>query len=277
MKTLPLKDYNGALTILQKVPFNTFFASSVLKKHVNGKVYVDDIENPKAYYIVHPSGMSLLFGDLTNQDFKNNLKKYLLGQSKLRQGDESLQVVPGELENTIDDMLSDSMCLYTQINNSKFKNYKVAKDRRRNFKFNEDIFFKFREKINLEQLHFQSVDISLFHQITGVAVPNQFWDSATNFIKFGKGYSIMHENKPIATAFSSFIHENKLEIGVETVPEYRKKGLGSLVCAKLISYCLDNDLEPIWSCRYGNRGSVALAIKLGFEPTIEIPYYELLN
>lgn len=276
MKTLPPEDYNSALTVLEEVPINTCFALSVLKKHVRGNVFVDIIENPEAYYIVHPSGMSLLFGNLDNQEFKEHLTKYLLGQSNLRQGDESLQVVP-ELEQLIDDILSESMCLYSQINNQNAKNYKVAKDKRINFKFNEEYFINLTKDLHLDHLEIKTVDVALFDRINGAAVPNQFWDSATNFMKFGKGFSIMQENIPIATAFSSFIHDNMLEIGVETNPQYRKKGLGFFVCSKLISYCLDNDLEPVWSCRYGNQGSVALANKLGFEQTIEIPYYELLQ
>ncbi len=58
MIILPTNDYNNALAFLHTVPFNTFFASSVLEQHVKGKVFVDTIENPKAFYIVHPSGMS---------------------------------------------------------------------------------------------------------------------------------------------------------------------------------------------------------------------------
>lgn len=277
MKILPSDKYNSVLPTLDNVQFNTLFASSVLNEHVDGKVFVDDITFPTAVYILHASGMSLLYGELNNPHFKTNLKAYLLGSSNLRQSSESLQVVPGVLEKSIDQILDDSMCSYNQLGNPRFVKCKVAKDRRRNFKFNKNKFNKYITDINFEGYQIVRVDSPMFNMINGVAVPNQFWNSAENFKKFGIGLSIVEENMPVATAFSSSIYQNMLEIGVETVPKYRKKGLASIACAKLISYCLENNLEPIWSCRYGNHGSVNLAKKIGFELTVDIPYYELLH
>jgi len=53
--------------------------------------------------------------------------------------------------------------------------------------------------------------------------------------------------KQINLNFTSARHDDKLEIGIETMVEYHGKGLGYLACAKLIEYCMDNDLEPVWS------------------------------
>jgi L-amino acid N-acyltransferase YncA len=66
-----------------------------------------------------------------------------------------------------------------------------------------------------------------------------------------------------------------LELGMETEPEFRRKGFASIITAKLIDYCLERDLEPIWACRDGNKASYNLAVKLGFEPVAYLPYYEL--
>ncbi|MFP4169228.1 MAG: GNAT family N-acetyltransferase [Desulfonatronovibrionaceae bacterium] len=66
-------------------------------------------------------------------------------------------------------------------------------------------------------------------------------------------------------------------MGMETLPEFRRAGLGTAVTAKLIDYCLEKNLEPIWACRDGNQASYKLAIKLGFEPIAYLPYYELKN
>ena len=45
---------------LSEIPFNTYFAHSVLKGHVEGQVLVDDENNPTAAYIQHKYGMSLI-------------------------------------------------------------------------------------------------------------------------------------------------------------------------------------------------------------------------
>ena len=85
----------------------------------------------------------------------------------------------------------------------------------------------------------------------------------------------MVDSKPVSTAFTSARHDDKLEIGVETLQSYQGKGLAYLACAKLIEYCMDRELEPVWSCRLENTGSVNLAKKLGFIETLRMPYYHI--
>lgn len=53
--------------------------------------------------------------------------------------------------------------------------------------------------------------------------------------------------------------------------------VAELTCRKLIDYCLERDLIPVWSCRFENTASCKLAQKLGFEPTLMIPFYRLSN
>lgn len=73
MKRLERKDYYKAIEPLGKVKINTMFAESVVKQVIPGSVYVDDIVNPRAFYIAHPCGMSLLIGESDNEEFKRDL------------------------------------------------------------------------------------------------------------------------------------------------------------------------------------------------------------
>ena len=66
---------------------------------------------------------------------------------------------------------------------------------------------------------------------------------------------------------------NKCDISVETIEGYRGKGYATLVCAKLIEYCFDNNIEPVWECRDDNVSSAQLANKLGFTHIRNIAYY----
>ena len=90
-----------------------------------------------------------------------------------------------------------------------------------------------------------------------------------------KAFTVMIDGKPASTAFTSARHDDKLEIGIETKTEYHGKGLGYIACAKLIEYCLEHQLEPVWSCRLDNIGSVKLSQKLGFVETLNMPYYHI--
>ncbi len=73
-------------------------------------------------------------------------------------------------------------------------------------------------------------------------------------------------------AFASFPLYDGLEIGIETRPEHRGQGLGAAVAAAMIDDLLARGRTPIWSCRRGNAASYRLAVRLGFVPTVELPY-----
>jgi RimJ/RimL family protein N-acetyltransferase len=115
----------------------------------------------------------------------------------------------------------------------------------------------------------------MFEEMTGTVIPSFFWNNAEDFLKNGVGYSLLYNNQLATTAYSAFIHDDMLEIGIETIPEFRGKGFAQLACSALIDYCIENNYEPVWACRLANIGSYKLALKLGFEVNIELPYYRL--
>lgn len=72
MKTLPKSNYKKAAEAIKNVAINTLFAEAVIEQKINGKIYVDNIEKPKTFYIIHPYGMTLLLGDSENNEFNYN-------------------------------------------------------------------------------------------------------------------------------------------------------------------------------------------------------------
>ncbi len=276
MKPLPLNDYKLAISKLREVTINNLFARSVVEQHVNGKIYVDAIAIPKAFYVIHPYGMSLLYGDVSDDFLQSELTDYLLGRNGLRKTGEWLQIFPSELENRIDTILGKKLSIF---DGNKYRDNSgdvVVKHKRINFKFNLQKFQQFRRKIDLNEYSFCEVDIDLYNETNGSVVPNKFWNNASEFLTRGVGFALMAKDQAAAIAFSSFMHDEMLELGMETKLEYRRRGFASIISAKLIEYCLERGLEPVWACRQGNLGSYNLAIKLGFEPIAYLPYYELL-
>jgi len=70
--------YFKVIDLLQSVEINTLFAQSVLNQKVSGSVFVDNELNPETFYISHSYGMSLLFGNINNEEFNIKLKEYML-------------------------------------------------------------------------------------------------------------------------------------------------------------------------------------------------------
>jgi RimJ/RimL family protein N-acetyltransferase len=109
----------------------------------------------------------------------------------------------------------------------------------------------------------------------GTVVPSYFWNDADHFLDKSIGFTALHDGRIAATAYAAFIIDKSLEIGIETVEEFRGMKLAQVTCSSLIDYAIENNYEPIWACRLENTGSYLLAQKLGFEPTVYRPYYKL--
>ena len=111
----------------------------------------------------------------------------------------------------------------------------------------------------------------------GQVIPRYFWRGAEHFANDGIGFSMLIDGMAASTAFAAFMHGKQLEMGIETVVQHRGMGYAEHACKALIEYCLENGYEPIWSCRLENTGSFNLAMKLGFEPELYAPYYQLAS
>jgi RimJ/RimL family protein N-acetyltransferase len=275
MHFLERNKYASALPALKKVSINNLFARSVLENHVRGRVFVDDIARPRAFYVVHPYGMSLLYGDMEDGFLNSGLRDYLLGKNGLRKTGEFLQVFPSDLEEKIDALLGRNLGTVEENGEPPDPSRPVIKHKRINFRFVPKKYARARKDLNLKAHDFQRIDENMFSNIRGSVVPKKFWDGASDFRQKGIGFSLLKNGRIAASSFSSFVHDNMLELGMETEPEFRRKGFASIITAKLIDYCLERNLEPIWACRGGNKASYNLAVKLGFEPVAYLPYYEL--
>ncbi len=97
------------------------------------------------------------------------------------------------------------------------------------------------------------------------------WDRMDKY----QGYCIKEGKKVVSIAIGSLNPlkiTNSIEIAIQTAPEYRGRGFGSIVGAKLVEYCLLHNIEPHWDA--ANEISVLLAGKLGYtDPEPYMCYY----
>ena len=274
MILLPLNKYFLLEERIKEVQINNLFARSVIEKHVSGKIFVDNILNPNTVYVIHPYGTSLLFGDFSNNDFNSQFKAYALNLDSTREGYEWMQAYPQGWDDVLRSLFGN--LLIKQSENLKNTTTGIIELHTRvNFNFNRDKYLQIKKKALSKNDILVTTDTSHFNQMHGSVIPLKFWDSARDFAEYGKGFTLLHNGEIAATAYSAYVHEDKLEIGIETIEKFRGLGYAELTCSRLIDYCLANNLIPVWSCRYENTASYRLAQKLGFEPTRMIPFYRL--
>ena len=274
MILLNKSEYNKILLPLKEVVINHLFAEAVLLGHANGKVYVDQAMNPTSFYVCHPYGMSLLFGDTRNEKFNIWLLEYALNNLKTRNSYEWLQAFPETWNHIIQTHWKEHL-IKQEDNYNLIDEHRIEVNTRVNFKFNKTTYLQFKDKHPLENGSVIRTTDKIFENMEGSVIPRRFWENSVDFLNRAIAFSVLEGDKVAATAFSAFLIGNQLEIGIETSEGFRGKGYALAACSALIDYCLEFDLEPVWGCRLGNTASYLLAQKLGFEPVIYWPFYRL--
>lgn len=268
MHLLKPSNYFQIKHIIDIIPINTLFARSVIEHKVNGKIYVNCLDNPHSAYIVHSYGMSLLCGDWTNDEFNQAIAQYALNpQQDGRTEVEWLQAYPQEWHSFLDELVDKANQLPVAT---------IEQHTRINFRFNTELYLKQKPHLQADtNIQIIRTTEDTLTSMKGSVIPAYFWKSVQDFLDNAIGFSVLYEGKHASTAFSSFIHTPQLEIGIETTPEFHGRGMAYIACSALIDYCLQNNLEPVWACRGSNHGSYHLAYKLGFGKTQERPFYKL--
>ncbi len=276
MELLYKNNYSKVKSLLYQLPFNTLFAKAVIEDFVDGNVYTDNDQNPKTAYIVHPYGMSLLVGASDNEQFNFGFHDHAFNINSTRTTHEWMQAYPSEWNDALKTLFNGKL-ICSADNTAKLTKGVVELNTRINLKFNIDLYKRLKKTINAQNITLVPINTSIFSQMKGSVVPFYFWKSAEQFLNIGAGFSLFYNGKLASTAYSAFVHDDKLELGIETVEEYRGKGFALYACSALIDHCICKGFEPVWACRKENVGSYNLAQKLGFEPIREIPYYRLSN
>ncbi len=274
MEELNNSDYHKVVTPLREVTINNLFARAVVENYVTGKVYVNDLQNPTTFYVVHPYGMTLLFGQHNDQQFNQALKEYALNKNNNRNTHEWMQAYPGDWDGILESLFLDCSVRSLENTGSQTKGI-IELNTRVNFKFNVDKYLEQKKSDQNSRVKSQKTTKESFESMQGSVIPSNFWDNARDFLETGVGYSSYVDGTLACTAFSSYIMDEFLEIGIESIPRFRGLGLAQYTCSQLIDYGLDHEYEPVWSCRLENIGSYKLALKLGFEETLRLPYYRL--
>jgi GNAT superfamily N-acetyltransferase len=79
------------------------------------------------------------------------------------------------------------------------------------------------------------------------------------------GFVVIQENQVVSWATVDFVAAGMGDLGFETLPEFRKHGLGSAVAAAALEHGIAQGLEVHWTCSEDNLGSQRTAEKLGLK------------
>ena len=288
MRLLPPEEYEQVWPLVSSVEFATLSFTPVLKGVMEGCVFLSAF-SPKVSYISNAYGMSLLCGAAPAtlpeehlRSFTDWLRAHIF--SRKRTYMEWLQAYPNNEWKEIFDKAFPSLLPTFDPERTSHDSFALCE--RINYRYNLEHSLPAASAAIPEGLVLSPLLLEHFPHLDGAVVPMHFWKSDTWATKGGAGFLLSAKSdgtasagQPVSWSFSSGVTENQLELGIETVEAFRGKGLARLVCDRLLVYCAERGLDPIWCCRKSNVGSMRLAEALGFRkidyPFGPIHYYHL--
>ena len=217
---------------------------SYLQGHM-GTAWVDDLENPTVAQIT--VGIFVFFAGNADTKAAEELLYNL--------PDFTLAIVDSdEWKNRIETVHVGSI--------EKFQRYRFEKNSEHlNRKHIQSLISTLPEGYEVKRIDKTIATDSSFHELSEDFV-SQF-DSIDDFINRGIGYAIIHNGLVVSAATSFSIYDDGIEIEVASHPDYRRKGLATIVTSTLILDCLDKGKYPSWDG--ANEESVILAQKIGYK------------
>lgn len=120
------------------------------------------------------------------------------------------------------------------------------------------------------------IDETLFYQCREIAWCKDWvscYDSYALYRDYGLGVVILKGDEIVSGASSYTSYQGGIEVEIDTLKEYRRRGLAYAAGAKLILECLERGWYPSWDAQ--NKWSAALAEKLGYHYSHDYTAYEI--
>lgn len=255
LRELTKEKYNSIKTLFVE-SFCPTFVYAILEQTIPGVVYTDDQTSPRSFFIGTESGIYFIAGEEENQVFNDFIAEYYEKQAK-----STKRFTLFSANDTWDQILK--TILKDDLNQMK----RVA--------------FSFQQKPSKRALELpkgfalKRIDEDIIANSTefNSAYYKEYWNSASHFLGKGFGFAVLHGNHVLSECTSIFLGNNRAEMDIYTLEEYRGMGLAYCVGSKFIEFCLENGMTPSWDCDVCNNSSMTLAVKLGFKPVAEYSIY----
>ncbi|WP_167670059.1 GNAT family N-acetyltransferase [Paenibacillus tianmuensis] len=94
---------------------------------------------------------------------------------------------------------------------------------------------------------------------------DQFWETQEDFYNKGYGYAAIEGSTIIGVCYSSFVTKETHAIGIETLPQHHKRGVGACLASLVVKDIAQSGFSSYWDCSQSNEASNKLALRLGFQ------------
>jgi len=259
-------DYAKLQPLFKELSF-TLSDDAVIKGIRPGKIYVDNVTNPKTAFVWAKPSEFCLAGYPDNDQFNSSLQSLV---------DE--KITPELLSHNI--KFSVLYCS-SDVWDSKIKFIFKSQFSKKNYRWLHS--FKqpkvgWKSKIpsgfhveRIDEVFLRSKNLLNINKVIDYIIFN--WNSVDNYIQKGFGFCLLRADEIVSWCISGNNVGKKCKLTIGTDEKYRNKGFASLIASIFLEHCLKDNLMSVLHCGTENLPSIAVAKKIGFEKELLYPVY----
>lgn len=232
---------------------------AVLEHSQRGQVFMADPASREAAFVVNKFGFARLLGT-GDGAFDNELMKLFADNGRLAGGYLLWYDPPPRWQERLDPLVGDS----------------VKRRERARFEFRSERGGYISEAPQCpEGFVLREMDHDLLPKVKkfGLDLESRFWSSADEFVAKALGVCVVEDDVVVSLCYAAAVADGLAEVDVATDPEFRGRGLATMVAQEFVRKCLAHGVAPTWDCFVYNASSMKLADKLGFDELYRYPFY----
>ncbi|MCG3253598.1 MAG: GNAT family N-acetyltransferase [Candidatus Heimdallarchaeota archaeon] len=261
MIELQLEEFEKVRELFREVEYN--LNCMVVIAGINpGRIWVDSKEKPTSGFLVDSIWSYFLAGNPNNKEFNATIAKILK--------EEILPIASKQEEKTHGDWVFyfEDQNWFEKIEN-EFVKYPIPLDRYY-YVFDKLLIPDWRAEIpkgfeirKIDESLLKQKNLENFEEIKNW-IDSQY-ENEQKFSEKGFGFCLVENNKTIVCwCLSDWGVKKKIEIGIQTAADYRRRGFATLCVAATVEYGQGRGYHIGWHCNQDNEGSWRTAEKVGF-------------
>ena len=238
-------------------------AQTVLAGILPGRVYVDDLDNPKSAVLI-PSNLHRVYvGGEPEPRLFSNVIQMLCKESLPQSYHFQVHYTPHTWEKTLEHVLPEQATTFSWRQFYRLKGLSAL------------IAGPLPENIvvgSIDEAMFN--DSSLVHRQLLLEEVHSESPSLEYFVRQNFGFWAQDGHTLVGWCLAEYHYQDRYELGIETIEAYQRKGIATHLASTVITQAFARGATEIgWHCWAKNTPSSATALKLGFEKVLDYPVY----
>jgi RimJ/RimL family protein N-acetyltransferase len=253
MHRIEQEEYEKLRPITARLTGVNLNIAAVLDGNCPGEVYVDDIAQPRAAYLISGDG-HYLAGSSGNHAFNRALNAALPRDHYF-----VLFCDPTLWEGALPLVLKDTYAVPAARRYYTLAGHKIP-----------DWQARIPDGLWMERIcpEFLARGFTNSDDVVGWILDG--WHSVEAFLAEGFGFCLVRDGEIVSWSLVDYVHGDRCEMGIRTAWDYRRQGFGTLTAAATAAHATARGFSTIgWHCWANNVGSIGVAENVGFRKTVD--------